>query len=223
MQGLRPAKSIATDVGLGPICRAFPGGTFPAGAVHEFMSMEVEDTASASGFLMGLLSSLMGSRGTALWIGSSRTIYPPALRMFGIQPDRVVFVDLKKEKDVLWVMDEALKCGALTAVVGEIRDLSFMESRRLQLAVEQSQVTGFLLRRNVKKLNTTACVSRWKITSLPSELIENLPGVGFPMWRVELLRIRNGQPGTWDIKWVNDRFVHPAEMVRDRMERKKVG
>jgi protein ImuA len=186
MQGLRPAKNLAMDVGQGPICRAFPEGTFPVGAVHEFISVDAEDSVSASGFLTGLLSSIMGTQGTALWISSSRSVFPPALKMFGIQPDRVVFVDLKKEKDVLWVMDESLKCGALTAVVGEIKDLTFTESRKLQLAVEQSQVTGFLLRRNVKKLNTTACVSRWKVSSMPSELIDDLPGVGFPRWRVEL-------------------------------------
>lgn len=223
MQGLRPANSPSVDVGLGPICGAFPGGVFPVGAVHEFISMDAEDAVSASGFLTGLLSSIMGAQGTALWISSARTLFPPALKMFGIQPDRVLFVDLKKERDVLWVMDESLKCGALTAVIGEMKDITFTESRRLQLAVEQSQVTGFLLRRNVKKLSTTACVSRWKIASLPSDLIDDLPGVGFPMWKVELLRMRNGHPGAWDLKWVNNRFVHHAEMAKDRAERKKVG
>lgn len=41
------------------------------------------------------------------------------------------------------VMEEALKCGGLAAVVGEVQDISFTASRRLQLAVEQSGVTGF--------------------------------------------------------------------------------
>jgi protein ImuA len=34
----------------------------------------------------------------------------------------------------------------LAAVVAEIQELSFMTSRRLQLATEQSGVTGFMLR-----------------------------------------------------------------------------
>jgi protein ImuA len=118
-------------------------------------------------------------------------------------------VDLSKEKDVMWVMDEALKCPALSAVVGEKKDLSFTESRRLQLAVEQSQATGFILRKR-DKVNTTACVSRWRITSSPSELIDDLPGVGFPHWRVELLRMRNGRSGVWDLKWTNGRFAPVA-------------
>ena len=206
MQGMQLAQSFVTDLGLGSLAGAFPGGSFPLNAVHEFLSPVAEGAASTTGFISGLLSSLMGDNGTAIWISAARTIFPPALRLFGIQPDRVVFVDLKKEKDVLWVMDEALKCGALSAVVGEMKDINFTESRRLQLAVEQSRSTGFILR-NSARLNTTACVSRWRITPLASELIDDLPGVGFPQWRVELLRMRNGRSGVWDLKWINERFV----------------
>jgi protein ImuA len=205
MEGLRPATR-PIDLGLGSICDSFPNGSFPLGAVHEFMSLMPEDKACTAGFISGILSSLMGNNGTALWISASRRIFPPALRAFGVQPDRIVFVDLKKEKDVMWAVDESLKCPSLTAVVGELKEISFMESRRLQLAVEQSQVTGFILRHN-STVNTTACVSRWRITSKPSDLIEDLPGVGFPQWRVELLRMRNGRSGAWDIKWINGRFV----------------
>lgn len=225
MEGLRPASNNPIDLGLGPICGALPGGSFPVGAVHEFISTEDWDAASTSGFLAAMLSSLMSNQGTALWISASRTIFPPALWEFGVQPDRVLFVDLKNEKEIMWVMDEALKCSALTAVIGEMREISFTESRRLQLAVEQSQVTGFLLRKNVRKLNTTACVSRWKITTLPSDLIDGLPGVGFPQWKVELLRIRNGRSGTWHLKWVNGRFI-PIPVIQvnhDPVEKRKVG
>lgn len=207
MQGLKSARNVALDEGLGPIRESFPNGSFPLGAIHEFISRHSEDAATTCGFIAGLLSALMPSDGAALWISSSRTLYPPALKNFGLDPDRFIFIDLKKEREVLWAMDEALKCGALSAVVGEIRELDFTASRRLQLAVEQSQVTGFILRTHFGKLNTTACVSRWKITPLRSEPMEDLPGIGFPKWKVELLRIRNGISGSWDVQWINNRFV----------------
>jgi len=215
LQGFKSVNNTAVDMGLGPIKEAFPNASFPLGAVHEFLSVREEDAAATSGFIAGLLSSLMGSTGTTLWISSSRTLFPPALKNFGIQPDRIIFLDLQKEKDVMWAMDEALKCSALSAVVGEMKEISFTASRRLQLAVEQSQVTGFILGHNSRNPNTTACVSRWKITSLPSvpiafgNTIDELPGIGFPQWRVELLRIRNGRPGVWDIKWMDGSF-HPV-------------
>lgn len=206
LQGFKPVNSTAVDLGLGSIRNAFPNASFPLGCVHEFLSFRKEDAAATNGFIAGLLGSLLGASGIALWISSSRILFPPSLRCFGIQPDRFIFIDLKTEKDVLWAIDEALKCGALTAVVGEVQNLSFTESRRLQLATEQSQVTGFILRTKLNKVNTTACVSRWKISALPSDPIEDLPGIGFPKWKVELQRIRNGRAGIWDIQWINGQF-----------------
>lgn len=221
LEGFKPAGSAGVDMGLGPIKNAFPHGTFPLGAIHEFLSAQPEDAAATCGFISGLIAPLMGGSGTTLWISTARSLFPPALKNFGIQPDRFIFIDLQKEKDVLWAMDEALKCGALTAVVGEMQEIGFTDSRRLQLAVEQSRVTGFIVRHNYRKLSTTACVSRWKITSLPSVpissdgngdgIVEDLPGIGFPQWRVELLRIRNGRPGIWEVKWVGGKFCATAK------------
>ncbi|MEQ8423716.1 MAG: Error-prone repair protein ImuA, partial [Cyclobacteriaceae bacterium] len=159
------------------------------------------------GFLSGLLSSLIGNNKAGVWISSQRSVFPPALKTFGLEPDRVLFVDLPREKDVQWAMEEALKCSAITVAVAEMRDISFTASRRLQLAVEESKVTGFILRTNSKKPTTTACVSRWRITPLPSETLGDLPGMGFPRWKVELLRIRNGRPGSWNVEWRGDRFA----------------
>ena len=206
MQGFKTTTNTAVDLGLGPLREAFPNGSFPLGGVHEFLTARIEDSAVTSGFISGLLSPMMGSVGISIWISSSRTLFPPALRNFGIQPHRFIFLDLQKEKDVVWAMEEALKCSALSAVVGELNEITFTASRRLQLAVEQSLVTGFILRPCPRKLNPTACVSRWRITALPSEPVEDLPGIGFPQWRVEILRIRNGRSGVWDIRWVNGRF-----------------
>lgn len=206
LQGFKPANSPSVDLGLGPIRHCFPNATFPLGCVHEFLATRTEEAAATKGFIAGLLSTLVGNSGTCLWISAEPNIFPPALSNFGIHPDRFIFIDLNKESDVLWVIDESLKCGALAAIVGEVKDLSFTTSRRFQLAVENSKVTGFLLRKNTRNLNTTACVSRWKITSLLSDPIDDLPGIGYPKWRVELLRIRNGKAGVWDIQWANGRF-----------------
>lgn len=211
LQGYRFSKNDSLNSGLGLINESFPNASFPLGAVHEFLSEQKENTASTSGFIAGLLSHLMGNAGAVIWISSSRTLFPPALKNFGIEPDRFIFLDLKKEKDVVWAMYEALKCSALAAVVGEVHEIDFTASRRLQLAVEQSQVTGFIVRNNFKKLTTTACVSRWKISPLPSELMD-LPGIGFPKWKVELLRIRNGKPGAWNVQWADGRFQFDNEV-----------
>ncbi|HEY8734230.1 MAG TPA: Error-prone repair protein ImuA [Puia sp.] len=212
--GLRQAlPGTVTDMGLGFMEDAFPFRTFPLGAVHELVNEGPEAGAATAGFTAGLLSGLMKKGGAAVWIGSSRNLFPPALKMFGIEPDRVLFIDLYKEKDILWALEEALKCEGLSAVVGEMPGLSFTASRRFQLAVEQSRVTGFILRSNPRSLHTNACVSRWKIKPLPTQADDDLPGLGFPRWQVELLKIRNGRPGAWQVEWEAGRFRPVTEIT----------
>jgi len=225
LQGLKPVPGDqAVDVKLGPIKAAFPNHVFPLGAVHEFIATQKEDVSAAGGFIAGILTTLMKTGGACLWVGPSRTLFPPALKSFGIDPDRIIFIDLEKERDVLWAMEEALKCNGLAAVVGEIQELSFTASRRFQLAVEQSRVTGFILRRHPRQLYTTACVTRWKISSLPSRLEEDMPGVGFPRWHVELMKVRNGKPGAWQLEWNAGRFRHISKLTSLLQEqRKKTG
>jgi protein ImuA len=225
MEGFKPANSISLDDGLGFIKNAFPNASFPLGCLHEFLCTQNEDLAATSGFVAGLMSLMIGSNGAVLWIGKSRKLFPPALKCFGIEPDRFIFIDVQNEKHVLWAFDEALKCNALTAVVGELKEISFTESRRLQLAAEQSQVTGFILRKNLKAPTTTACVSRWKISSLMSDPVDGLPGVGYAKWKVDLLKVKNGRPVSWDIQWRNKKFVpiyKPDNTVVDH-QRKKAG
>jgi protein ImuA len=153
--------------------------------------------------------------GVIFWIGQRRIIFPPALESFGIPPDKIVFVDVQREKHVLWSVEEALKCPALTAVVAETDGISFTASRRLQLAVEQSQVTGFILCNKPRMLKTTASISRWRISPLPSYCIDELPGVGIPQWRVELLRIRNGRPGVWNVRLSAGGFAAASGLQTD--------
>lgn len=148
----------------------------------------------------------MQTNGFCLWVSTRRTAFPPALKLFGIEPERILFIDVAKEKEALWAFEEGLKCEALAVVVGEWSELSFAQSRRLQLAVEQSHVTGFIHRYSPQSENNTACVSRWKVTPLPSSIEAGMPGVGFPCWHVELSKVRNGRPGSWDIEWSENNF-----------------
>jgi protein ImuA len=209
LQGFRaPSYGERAHFGLGPIEAAFPNGVFPTGAVHEFLSDTSENAAATTGFMASLLSKVMQQRGACLWISTKRMVFPPALKFFGIEPDRVIFIDLHKEQDLLWAIEEALKCDALAAVVGELKEITLTESRRLQLAVEHSRVTGFLHRNNPRSANTLASVSRWKITPLPSELEAGMPGIGFPRWNVALQKVRNGEPGEWQVEWSDNEFKH---------------
>jgi len=206
LQGFRPLLHQNQQIDLGTINYSFPHSQFPLGVNHEFLCKDHEALTSSSGFIAGILSSLLKKGGASVWISSSHTIFPPALVSFGINPAQFIFIKLRNQKEILWTIEEALKCEGLTAVVGEVSCVDLTISRRLQLATEQTGVTGFLLRTHQRILNTTACFCRWQIHSLQSETEDGLPGVGFPRLNVELLKVRNGKPGSWQVEWANGKF-----------------
>ena len=206
LQGLRHrVREEPINLGLEMMNAHFPNGCFPLGAVHEFFCQRAEDVSATSGFVAGLLSSLMQGGGVTLWVSRSPFVFPPALVRFGITTHTVIFLHPGNETALLWAVEEALKCNCLAAVVGEVSELSFTASRRLQIAVERSGVTCFLLRYQPTKL-ATAAVARWRIQPLSSQPEEGLPGLGFPRWQVELIKIRNGRPGSWPLEWTGKQF-----------------
>lgn len=207
LQGFKYSAQNAS-VGLGLIEKAFPNSSFPLGAIHEFICADMESAAATSGFINGILSSVMGRDGVSIWVSQSQKIFAPSLKCFGTQPDKIIFVNVPKQRDVLWCVEETLKCEGIAAVIGEINDFDFTASRRFQLAVEQSGVTGFIIRNAPRQLNTTACIARWQINPLPSISYNNMPGVSFPRWGVTLLKARNGKPGSWEIEWAGRKFSH---------------
>jgi len=224
LQGYKaPVDAIIPDFGLKPITDAFPNQILPIGALHEFVINDPESAAASGGFLSGLLAVLAEKTRSCVWISKARTLFPMAIARYGLDPDRIIFIDVQTDKQVLWVTEEALKCSALAAVVAEIRDLDLNQSRRLQLACEHSQVTGFLMRTDPQRMASSICAARWQITPLPSEQRRKKPGVGFPRWNVELLRVRNGLTGSWRVEWQVERFavIFPskqdtAEIIQQR-------
>jgi protein ImuA len=220
-QGFKPATTQTSDAGLGFINEAFPCGAFPRAAIHELFCTSHEEASASSAFIAAILSALMKSGAPSVWISASKNIFPSALPLFKIDPQKIIFIHAQKAKEILWTIEEALKCDCLSAVVGEISDISFTESRRLQLAVEQSKVTGFLIRHRPKNL-ATACVTRWNIKPLPTEKQAALPGIGFPRWHVALLKVRNGKPGAWQIQWREGQLelVQQSVLIHEQRERK---
>ncbi len=208
LQGFKPqASGKAERVGLGEIEQAFPYGVFPRQAIHEFVCHTPAEAAAADGFIAGLLGSLMTDGAGCVWIGTRRRLFPAALASFGLEPDRIIFIDVKSEKEVLWIMEEALRCDGLAAVVAEVDGLSLIDSRRLQLAVEKNGIPGLVIRKDLKRMASTVSTARWRIVPVPSIEESGMPGVGFPRWEVELLKVRSGSPGKWLLEWQGDGFV----------------
>src|SRR5690606_11242928 len=141
-----------------------------------------------------------------LWISRSNQLFAPSIKAFGLDPDRIIFVHIKKQEDILWALEEGLKCEGVRVVIAEVQDIDFVQSRRLQLAVEKSKVTGFVLRLQPRYHGATACAVRWHIHPMPSHIEGEMPGVGFPVWKIELLKVRNGNNSNWEAGWKENRL-----------------
>lgn len=195
---------------LGRLEKAFPFYTFPEGVIHEFISEEVEQAAAATGFIGGLIGMLMQHEGPCVWVSLGKRLFPPSLVPYRIDPSRIIFIQLEKNKEALWALEESLKCNSLSAVVAEIKDLDLIASRRLQLAVEKSRVTCFIHRFRPKQLHSMAFTCRWRIRPEIS-YHQAIPGIGHPFWEVTLEKVRNGKPGCWQIGWFNGQFQYQRE------------
>ncbi len=193
------AKAPATkglQFGLEAIDARFGTG-LPCGALHEMLGHgpDTEHGTHPSLLVAGLLARHDPER-PVLWAMQRADLFPPGLAAVGLHPRRLILV--KGGRDVLAVMEEALRHPGLAAVVGEVEGrLGLTASRRLQLAAEASGVPAFALRRSHRfddpaLLAPSAAASRWRVAVLPSAEAGLLPGR--PLWRLELLRCRQASP-----------------------------
>jgi protein ImuA len=193
---------------LGPaeIDAALEGG-LPTGCLHEILGSAGD--GAATGFCLALLSRLRdaGRSGAArpvLWCARRIDLYGPGLAARGFDPGRLILVEAAKPADLLWVMEEGLRCAGLDAVVGEIDRLDLTAGRRLQLAAEAGGVTGLVLRQNAAKSagGASAATTRWRISTRPRTRPRTRASAADPAcWRVELLRYRGGPPRDWQVEW----------------------
>lgn len=182
------------------IDEVLPWGGLPMGSLHELGGggADREEGAMPTAFLAGILARLSPRR-PVLWCLTRRDLYAWGLALYGLAPQRLILVQTSHDEDILWAMEEGLRNARLAAVVGEVKTLPPLASRRLQLAAETSGIPGFVLNRRLSTIATSA-VTRWRIAALPGDLVPSEPGIGRSRWRVELLRCRGGVPASWDVE-----------------------
>lgn len=221
-EGYKPTLS-QKSFSLGPMDTAFPGQAFPVSALHEFVTTTEQDAAATYGFMLAIIAQIATQAGVTIWISTTRQLFPPALIALGIQPQHLLFLEVTKEQEVLWAMEECLKCPGLSAVVCEAEQVSFTASRRFQLAIERTNATGFVIRHIRRKASIIASICKWRISSLPTELPDGIPGLGFPRWRVELQKVKNGKIGVWDIEFTAGHFKTVVSNTNHLHQHRKAG
>lgn len=209
-------------LGAEGIDRALPWGGLPLACLHQVMGGGEDDGAATAFCAMVLGRLARRRRGTVLWCARAGapadTLHGPGLAGFGLEPERLILARGRDETEVLWAMEEGLRCPALCAVAGETRRLDPTAGRRLKLAAETGGVTGLLLHPALPAATQAhprrgtvppgVATTRWRVRAMPSPPAA-WDGLGPPRWRVELERCRGGTPRTWSVEW-NERTASLA-------------
>lgn len=79
--------------------------------------------------------------------GRRAEFYPPAAKALGIEMSRLIWVRPKRHADLVWAIDQALRCPAVAVVWAEIgASLDDRDARRFQLAAETGTTPGLFVR-----------------------------------------------------------------------------
>ncbi len=121
------------------------------------------------------LSPRAGRGKSIVWIAEDMALtesgapYGPGLDTFALAPERLLTVAVAHRRDLLWAMEEALRCRAIAAVIGEWRHglIDMVAMRRLSLAAADSGALALLLRAAPANEASTAA-TRWIVGAAPS-------------------------------------------------------
>ena len=151
--------------------------------------------------------------------------YGPGLELFGLSPARLLVLTVSRPTDVLWAMEEGLRCRALACVIAELTadgaEADLTATRRLSLAAREgvsARVSGLgLLIRHRATLMPSAAATRWHVAgapSLPDRLARLSGGLGRPRFDLSLCKNRRGPSGRWLVEWdQHERAFQPALSV----------
>ena len=214
-------------VGLAdPINRALGGGLACA-ALHELAPTTPIHLGATSGFALAVAARASGERRQVLWVttdyaaGEGGGSYGPGLDLFGMASVRLLMLRVPKPIDVLWAMEEGLRCRALACVIAEmtgegaVADLT--ATRRLALAARegvsaQNSGLGLLIRHKITDM-PSAAATRWEIAPALSQP-DAYGGIGRARFDLSLCKNRRGPSGRWTIEWDHhERAFQPALSV----------
>jgi protein ImuA len=98
--------------------------------------------------------------------------------------------------EALWVLEQALRSGAVAMALGAVDGATLAQTRRLEFAAKQGEATGVILPRGLEGLS--AARRRWRVRSATSATDPfDLRAPGSSRLGAELVRGRGERPGVW--------------------------
>lgn len=207
--GSSPARLALGPSQEGPFwLDAALGGGLARGALYEVGPGRPGDEGAGCAFALALAARFAQSHaGPIVWavedfaVQETGAPYGPGLREWGLDPARLILVRTANAQGALWALEEALKCPALAAVMGEFwgsaRHYGPAAARRLVLAARRSGVPCILAHpfRPLGSWESPGAQARFAVFAAPASSPDRParrppPLMGAPGLAVQILKTR---------------------------------
>jgi hypothetical protein len=161
------------------------GGGWPRGQLTELATL-----ADGIGELRLLMPAINRLDQWVMLVSPPYIPYAPALAGYGVDLSRLLVIRAMTPIDALWSMEQALRSGACSAVMGWVEHAEERALRRLQLAAETGSCWAVLFR-------PVPCIGQRSPAPLRIQLRTRAPAGGLEL---RIFKQRSGLPAT---VWVN--------------------
>lgn len=147
-----PGSAPTISTGCETIDQWLPGSGLPIAGVTEWIADHDSSGAASLSLIAAANHSrhLSEKRGNALpWVivDPDGTFYPPAAIALGLPVRQMILVRPRDRSDLIWAIDQGLRCDAVAGVWASIPSrLNDKDSRRFQLASESCRKPAFFVR-----------------------------------------------------------------------------
>jgi len=143
-EGHHAAPPAVISTGIDLLDRCLPGGGFRAGTLVEWLGAEGGHAATT--LAMGAARMACRAAGTLVVLDRRGEFYPPAAFRSGFRPEQLLVVQPANQADLVWAMDQVMRCPGAAAMLAWPDRLSDRDFRRLQLAASSGGGLGLLVR-----------------------------------------------------------------------------
>ena len=138
-----PQQFSAGNTGIDEM---LPSGGLKTDTLTEWISGSNSSSAAALSLIVAA-GHLKSTDGPLVVVDANGQFHPPAAMALGIAAERIVLVRPKNHSDLVWAIDQALRCEAVAAVWSEVSaKLDDKDARRFQLAAEIGKTPGLFVR-----------------------------------------------------------------------------
>lgn len=159
----RPVRDSISS-GCSEMDRCLPHGGYVPGSTIELL--RCSSGCGATTLALMIARQAMRDGKYLVIIDAQRQCYPNAIAPLGIPMERVIVLQPSNYADVIWGLDQSLRCSAVGATIANIQHLDDRVARRLQLATEHGGGIGLFIRdARVARQNPSWSEVQWMLHS----------------------------------------------------------